>query len=236
VLCVLCERLNCEMIIRLDPTTNQDQVIQQAKAVLLQGGLVACPTESFYGLAVDACNEAAIHTLFSLKKRDPGRPVLILIPSTEFLRDYVTHIPPVAFPLIRQFWPGGLTLIFEASKKISPLLTGGTGTIGIRLSSHPIPTALARAIQGPVTGTSANPSGVPPCRRAREVKAQFGEMIDLIIDSGETGGGIGSTVLDVTIRPPQIVRDGMLPRQALERAIRAATASPGCRSSPNART
>ncbi len=212
------------MIIRLDPT-NQDLVIQQAKTVLLQGGLVACPTESFYGLAVDAGNEAAILKLFSVKKREPGRPVLILIPSTESLRDCVTHIPPAAVPLIREFWPGGLTLIFEASKKISPLLTGGTGTIGIRLSSHPIPTALARAIQGPVTGTSANISGAPPCRRSEEVMAYFGERIDLIIDGGETAGGTGSTVLDPTTSPPEIVRHGMIPRRELEKVIQAATAS-----------
>lgn len=225
MLCVLCERLNCEMIIRIDASTNQGQVIQIAKAVLVRGGVVACPTESFYGLAVDAYNEAAIRKLFSLKRRDPGRPVLILIPSTESLRDCVTHIPPVAVPLIHEFWPGGLTLIFDASKSISPLLTGGTKTIGIRLSSHPVATVLAQSIQGPVTGTSANISGAPPCRRAEEVKAHFGEMIDLIIDSGETSGGIGSTVLDVTINPPKILRDGMIPRQALERVIRAATAS-----------
>jgi L-threonylcarbamoyladenylate synthase len=208
------------MNIRLDATANQDQVIEQAKTVLLQGGLVACPTESFYGLAVDAGNEAAIQNLFSLKNRDPGRPVLILIPSIESLRDYVTRIPPIAIPLIREFWPGGLTLIFQASKEISPLLTGGTGTIGIRFSSHPIPTALARAMKGPITGTSANPSAAPPCRRSEEVMAYFGERIDLIIDGGETSGGAGSTVLDVTVDPPEMVRDGMIPRRALERCIR----------------
>jgi L-threonylcarbamoyladenylate synthase len=213
------------MIIRLDSTTNQDQVIQQGKTVLLQGGLVACPTESFYGLAVDAGNEAAIRNLFSLKNRNRGRPVLILIPSTESLRDYVTHIPPVAVPLIRRFWPGGLTLIFAASKKISPLLTGGTGTIGIRLSSHPIPTALARAIQGPVTGTSANPSSASSCRRSEEVMAYFGERIDLIIDGGETSGGAGSTVLDVTMDPPEIVRHGMISRRELENVIQTTTTS-----------
>jgi L-threonylcarbamoyladenylate synthase len=210
------------MIIRLDTSTNQDPVIQQAKSILLQGGVIACATESFYGLAVDAGNEAAIRKLFSLKNREAGKPVLILIPSAESLVEYVTHIPPIAFHLIRAFWPGGLTLIFEASEKISPLLTGGTGTIGIRLSSHPTPTALARAIQGPVTGTSANISGAPPCRHAEEVVAYFGKRIDLIIDSGETDGGAGSTVFDVTTEPPRIVREGMVTRQALKKALQAA--------------
>lgn len=185
----------------------------------MRGGVVACPTESFYGLAVDAGNEAAIRRLFSLKKREPGRPVLILIPSAESLSDYVTHIPPVAIPLIRAFWPGGLTLILEASKTISPLLTGGTGTIGIRLSGHPIPTALARAIRGPVTGTSANPSGAPPSCHAEEVMAYFGNRIDLILDGGETAGGIGSTVLNVTVDPPEIVRHGMITHEELEGVI-----------------
>jgi len=207
------------MIIRLDRTTHQDPAIQQAKSILLAGGLVACPTESFYGLAVDAGNEAAIRRLFSLKKREPGRPVLILIPSTGSLSDYVTRIPAVAVPLMRAFWPGGLTLILEASKKISPLLTGGTKTIGIRLSSHPVPTALARAINGPITGTSANPSGAPPSCHAEEVMAYFGNGIDLILDGGETAGGTGSTVLDVTVDPPEMVRHGMITHEALEGVI-----------------
>jgi len=207
------------MIIRLDPTTHQDPVIQQAKSILLAGGLVACPTESFYGLAVDVGNEAAIRRLFSLKKREPGRPVLILIPSTESLNDYVKHIPPMAVPLMRVFWPGGLTLIFEASKRISPFLTGGTKTIGVRLSGHPIPTALARAIEGPVTGTSANISGAPPSCHAEEVMACFGDRIDLILDGGETAGGIGSTVLNVTVDPPEMVRHGMITHKELEGVI-----------------
>jgi len=213
------------MIIRLDDTTNQQQAIQQAKTVLVQGGLVACPTESYYALAVDAGNEAAIRRLFSLKKRAPARPVLILIPSIESLRDYAAHIPPLALRLIRHFWPGGLTLVFAASKTVSPLLTGKTGNIGVRLSSHPVATALARELKGAVTGTSANISGAPPCRRAEEVMAYFEESIDLIIDSGETAGGAGSTVLDVTMDPPAVVRDGMIPRQELEQFIRYGTAS-----------
>jgi L-threonylcarbamoyladenylate synthase len=207
------------MIIQLDPAADKDLAIQKAKAVLLEGGLVACPTESFYCLAVDTANETAIRKLFLLKQRDPGQPVLILIASAESLGDYATRIPSTALPLIQRFWPGGLTLIFEASAHISPLLTGGTGTIGIRWSSHPVPTALAGAIQGPITGTSVNPSGDPPCRLASEVEAYFGERIDLIIDGGETAGGLGSTVLDLTQTPPEIIRQGMVRRDELEAVI-----------------
>ena len=215
---ITCEPLQ-KMIIRLDAFENQGEVITMAKAILLRGGLVACPTESFYGLAVDATNKAAIRKLFSLKKRPANLPVLILIPSIESLTKYVTYIPPVARKLTREFWPGGLTLIFEASEHVSPLLTANTGKIGIRLSNHPVATALAQAIQAPVTGTSANISGAPPCHHAEEVLSYFGENIDLIIDGGETAGAIGSTILDVTVDPPEIVRDGMVQRRSLEKFI-----------------
>lgn len=168
---------------------------------------------------MDAGSEAAIQRLFSLKGRDKRHPILILIPSAESLSKYVTCIPSVAEHLIQEFWPGGLTLIFQASAGISPLLTGGAGKIGVRLSSHPVPTALAQSIRGPVTGTSANPSGAPPCRYADEVKAYFGKRIDLIIDDGETTGETGSTVLDLTVDPPGILREGMISQEKLENLI-----------------
>ena len=207
------------MIIRLDVSTDHEKALKRAKEVLLQGGLVACPTESFYGLAVDPTNEEAIRRLFALKKRAAERPILLLIPSVELISEYVIRIPPVAHQLMNEFWPGGLTLVFEASERISPLLTAGTGKIGLRLSNHPLATALAQAIGAPVTGTSANISGTPPCCSAKEVLVSFREDIDLIIDGGETAGGIGSTILDVTVDPPRILRNGMVQPRQLGRFI-----------------
>ena len=191
--------------------------IHSAAQCLLSGGLVAYPTESFYGLAVDATNEGAIKRLFLVKKRRTGRPVLILIPSVQVLEQYVAHIPQVAHRLVEAFWPGGLTLVFKAGPKISPLLTAGTGKIGIRLSSHPVATALTREVQGPITGTSANISGQPACRNVEEILRAFGEGADLILDGGQTAGEIGSTVLDVTENPPRILREGMIQRERLEK-------------------
>ena len=207
------------MIIQVDSFIRQEQALKRAKEVLLQGGLVACPTESFYGIAVDATNEEAIRRLFALKKRAAEHPILLLIPSVELVSEYVIRIPPVAQQLINEFWPGGLTLVFEASKKTSPLLTADTGKIGLRLSNHPLATALAQAIGVPVTGTSANISGSPPCCSAKEVLGSFKGGIDLIIDGGETAGGIGSTILDVTVDPPQILRNGMIQSRQLEKFI-----------------
>ena len=195
--------------------------IHNVAQCLLSGWLVAYPTESFYGLAVDATNEDALKRLFLVKKRRANRPVLILIQSVQVLEQYVTHIPQVVHQLIKAFWPGGLTLVFEAGPKISPLLTAGTGKVGIRLSSHPVATALARAIQGPITGTSANISGEPACRNAEEILSTFGEGVDLIMDGGQTAGEIGSTVLDITTEPPRILREGMIQRDQLKKFISA---------------
>ena len=203
-------------LIKVDSSTEFQAAINRAADSLLSGGLVAYPTESFYGLAVDATNEEAIERLFLVKKRRPGRPVLILIPSIESLAQYAARIPSIADQLIVAFWPGGLTLVFEAGTMVSPLLTGGTGKIGIRLSSHPVATALTRAIGVPISGTSANISGEPACRNAQEVLSCLGEMVNLILDGGETTGKIGSTVLDVTVHPPRILREGMVAKEQLE--------------------
>ena len=125
-------------------------------------------------------------------------------------------IPPVAPRLMDEFWPGDLTLVFEAGPKVSPLLTGGTGKIGIRLSSHPVATALTLAIEAPISGTSANISGQPACRKAQEVLNGLGSGVDLILDAGETAGQIGSTVLDVTVHPLRVLREGVVTREHLE--------------------
>jgi len=208
-----------DRLIRLDTGESLKKGLKRAVECLLAGGLVAFPTESFYGLAVDSTNETAIKRLFSLKKRRPDIPVLILIPSLGALNRFVNRIPSVADRLIKEFWPGALTLIFEAGPDVSPLLTAGTGKIGIRLSSHPIATALAKGLGVPITGTSANISGRPVCRNAQEILSSFGRGVDLILDGGKTEGEIASTVLDVTVHPPQILREGMIQRSRLETFI-----------------
>ena len=190
--------------------------LKRAAGTLLSGGMVVVPTESFYGLAVDALDEKAIERLLAVKKRGGDHPILILIPSVDVLGQYAAHVPEAAKPLIKSFWPGGLTIVFHAGPRISPLLTAGSGKIGIRLSSHPIATGLAREAGVPITGTSANLSSQPPCVDADEVFQALGEEVDLILDGGETAGGKGSTVLDVTVSPPTILREGMVEKERLK--------------------
>ncbi|RLI50885.1 MAG: threonylcarbamoyl-AMP synthase [Candidatus Thorarchaeota archaeon] len=207
-------------MINVGSSGNPEGAISEAAEILLSGGLVAYPTESFYGLAADAANETAVKRLFLAKKRSPGNPVLLLIPNVEVLDKYIHDTPPAARKLIEKFWPGGLTLVFDAGPKILPLLTAGTGKIGIRLSSHPVATALAQAIGAPITGTSANISGNPPCSSAGEVRRSLGGGVDLILDGGKTKGGVGSTVLDVTVDPPRILRQGMVSQDEIMANIR----------------
>lgn len=140
-------------MLKVNLSGNQEEVFNEAGKILLSGGLVAYPTESFYGLAADATNETAIRRLFLAKKRSIGLPVLILISDADVLDQYVRHIPSTARHLTKKFWPGGLTLVFEAGPNISPLLTAGKGTIGIRLSSHPVATALTRFLGVPIYGS-----------------------------------------------------------------------------------
>ena len=205
-------------VIRVGPFDNlRQEGIAKAADVLLAGGVVAFPTESFYGLAVDATNEKAITRLFSTKKRPADLPVLILIPSSEVLKKHVAHLPEIAHRLTKSFWPGGLTMIFESDPEISTLLTAKTGKIGIRYSSHPVATALSQATGAPISGTSANISGKPACKNIEEILNSFKEGINLIIDGGESPGNTGSTILDVTQIPPRILREGIITKEQLNK-------------------
>ena len=209
-------------LMKVDTSHDFQWAIEMASGCLRSGGLVAYPTESFYGLGADASNQEAIERLFLVKKRPPDRPILVLISSIEMLDRCVDSPPPVAHQLMKEFWPGGLTLVFEAGPMIPSLLTANTGKIGVRLSSHPVATALTRALGAPVTGTSANISGEPACRSGKEVLSALGEGVDIILDGGKTPGGMGSTILDVTADPPQILREGMAPVKRLKKYIREA--------------
>jgi L-threonylcarbamoyladenylate synthase len=202
-------------ILKTDTQDSLQSAIQEAAQVILAGGVVAVPTESFYGLAVDALNENAIERLFAAKRRREDNPVLILIPSRESLSRYVTGVSEKARKLTERFWPGGLTIVFFADPILPSSLTAGTGKIGVRLSSHPVPTELAKVLESPITGTSANRSGQPACSTAEELMEAVGKDIDLILDGGQTTGGKGSTVLDVTVDPPLVLREGIVSRDEL---------------------
>lgn len=184
--------------------------ILQAAAILQRGGLVAFPTETYYGLAVDPECESAVAKLFQVKQRQAHKPLLLLIERKEQLTDLVAGIPDLYMDLMDKYWPGPLTLVFPAREKLSGLLTGDTGTIGVRISPHPMARELIRKLGKPVTATSANLSGGAPAKTAAEVFAMFKEKVDYILDGGETPAGLCSTVVGMDHGNLVILREGPL--------------------------
>jgi L-threonylcarbamoyladenylate synthase len=190
--------------------------IKKAAQIILQGGVVAFPTETFYGLAADARNEAAINKVFRVKGREEGKPILLLVVDRGWLTGLVQEVYPPAERLMENFWPGPLTLVFRASANLSPLLTANTGKIGVRASGLALARALTRAVGRPITGTSANLSGRPSTSTAEEVVQSLGEKLDAILDGGKTAGGLGTTVLDVSDPSFRILRHGIIGKKDLE--------------------
>ena len=157
---------------------------------------------------MDAFNPAAIDRIFKIKRRPVQNPLLVLIDNTDHLDRLVKHVPSLALPIMEKFWPGKVTLVFEALKSLPIGLTAGTGKIGVRQCGHPVATAVAAAFQGPVTGTSANRSGHAGCSRMSELDPDILSQIDLALDAGSLKGGAGSTVVDVTGNKARILREG----------------------------
>lgn len=205
-------------MVKIDSNESLKSGLNEVVRIIAEGGIVAFPTESFYGLGVDATNPHAIKRLFKIKKRDPDLPILILISSLRELPKYAISIPSEAKRMGKKFWPGGLTMIFQSSPLLPSVLTAGKGKVGIRISSHPLAHALTRALNVPITGTSANISGRPPCIIADQVVKCFGEDLDLVLDGGRTQGKYPSTMLDVTVDPPSIIRKGIVKAEEITRS------------------
>jgi L-threonylcarbamoyladenylate synthase len=207
------------LCLKIDPGKPDEEKLAEAVRVLREGGVVAFPTETFYGLGADARNEAAVEKIFRIKGRNFRNPLSVIVANDREVIPLVKEIPAAAKILMQTFWPGPLTLIFRAAPSVSSRLTGGTGKIGIRVSSHPIARFLAAGLAGPLTATSANPSGGPECSSADAVIRTLGDLPDAVIDGGATPGGAGSTILDVTGFPPRILREGAIPRSLILNAL-----------------
>jgi L-threonylcarbamoyladenylate synthase len=198
------------MLTLLLKENNHIEVFEEALRVLKSGGIVAYPTESFYALGVNATDGDAVKRLFELKRRPVDKPLPIIVGDTEVLGAIVKNIPEQAKGLMERYWPGPLTLIFEGLESIPALLTGGTGKVAVRIPGRSAAFDLAKALKIPLTATSANPSSQPPAIDSEKVADYFGDKVDLIIDSGKAPGGKPSTIMDVTVNPPEILREGRI--------------------------
>ncbi|MEA2085353.1 MAG: L-threonylcarbamoyladenylate synthase [Thermodesulfobacteriota bacterium] len=184
--------------------------VEKGAAIIRQGGLVAFPTETYYGLAVNPYDHMALSRLFKVKNRNFDKPILTLIQDEGQTSLLASRVPCCYRPLMRTFWPGPLTLIFDGILTLDPLLTGDTQTVGMRISSNPVANALLTAVGKPITATSANISGRPATVNPREVEAQLGEDVDLIIDGGETAGGRSSTIVIGCAGQLRLIREGVI--------------------------
>ena len=184
--------------------------IEEAVDVLKQGGIIAFPTETSYGLGVDPFNECAVEKLYRLKKRDFSKPILLLIASVHQLTICTDSVPRQYNQLIEKYWPGPLTLIFPASKNIPDILKGGKETIAIRQSPHAVATAIVEKISQPITATSANISNQKPAVTSKDCLTIFGDHIDYIVDNKEKGHDTFSTIVGLVNGQPTVFRDGVL--------------------------
>jgi L-threonylcarbamoyladenylate synthase len=194
-------------VLTVDPELPCLGAIDAAVAVLRMGGLVAFPTETFYGLGAAASCESALARIFRAKGRPDDKPLLVLVSSVA-MAEMVADVPPAARALMARHWPGALTLVMRARPEVSALITAGTGTIGVRHSPHRIPSALVERLGTPVTAPSANRSGASPPTTARDVVDGLDAELDMVLDGGRTVGGRPSTVVDVTVSPPLVRRQG----------------------------
>lgn len=192
----------------IDAREPDPALLERAARRLKAGELVAFPTETFYGLGAAALDATAVQGIFTVKGRPETKPLPVLVASPTMLDDLAADIPGTARELMRRHWPGPLTLVLRCRPSVPDAVTGGTGTVGVRVSSHPVARGLAAAFGGPVTASSANPSGGTPPTTVADVLRYFDGAIAVVLDGGPTPGGEASTVLDVTVDPPRVIREG----------------------------
>lgn len=191
----------------------------ESRRLLAAGGILALPTETFYALAADPYQPAALRRLYALKGRAEEKPVLLLVADAEMVRQVALKVQELALQLMARFWPGPLTLILPARGDLPDMVTGGTGTVGVRQPRQPLTLKLLAALGFPVTGTSANRAGREPLIWAGDVAREFGANVDLILDAGPCPGGLPSTVVDVSRTPPRLVRPGAVGKEELKEII-----------------
>ncbi|MEE9550149.1 MAG: L-threonylcarbamoyladenylate synthase [Candidatus Binatia bacterium] len=194
-------------------------LLSEALEAVRSGEVIVFPTETFYGLGADALNEAAVMRVASLKGRDPENPIPLIITDMNMLKEIVTELPLMAERLINHFWPGPLTLVLPARQGLPTLLMNRDGGVGVRVSSHPVASALVKGLGCPLTATSANSSGKGPAQTIAEARSYFSKQVEIFIDGGRLEGKKGSTVVEIHGDQLRIIRDGEISPKELREAL-----------------
>ncbi|MBQ7713725.1 MAG: threonylcarbamoyl-AMP synthase, partial [Oscillospiraceae bacterium] len=193
--------------------------IAAAAGILRRGGLLAIPTETVYGLGADALNEDAVAGIFAAKGRPQDNPLILHVPDATWLARYCDGVPEAAYRLAEAFWPGPLPWILRKTPAVPPRTTGGLDTVGVRCPDHAVTRAVIEQAGVPVAAPSANVSGRPSCTSAAHVRADMDGKIDGVVDGGDCAVGVESTILDLTVTPPRLLRPGGLPLEALRAVL-----------------
>jgi L-threonylcarbamoyladenylate synthase len=207
-------------VVRVDAQTPDSASLERAATILRGGGLVAFPTETVYGLGANALDEAAVRRIFDAKGRPATNPVIVHVASFDDLGPLVRDMPDRARILAERFWPGPLTLVLPKSGRVPDIVTAGGPTVAVRVPSHPVALALLQASRLPLAAPSANRSTCLSPTRADHVLRGLDGRIDLLLDAGPTPGGIESTVLDVSVDSPVLLRPGLVGAEAIEAVVR----------------
>ena len=193
--------------------------IRAAVEALSNGGVAAIPTDTLYGLAVCAFDERAALRVYELKGRPDGMALPLLLSEKEDARQCAVDISQDAYTLMELYWPGALTLVVRKNAKVPDIVTAGLDTVALRVPDHPIPRMISKALGAPITGTSANLSGKPGLTTAEDVRREFGDAIDFVLDGGDAPGGVASTIIDVSGSETRALREGAISWKEIECAL-----------------
>jgi L-threonylcarbamoyladenylate synthase len=207
------------LVLKAEPPSYSPESITQAARILRDGGVAVFPTETVYGVGADIRCAESVGRVFALKKREPSQPLMAHCASPVQMLEYVAEVPQWVQPLISRFWPGPLALIFRSTDNVPSVVTGGGQTIGIRMVGHPAARDLLEELGAPIAGTSANLHGEPATSRFADISPTLLGQVDVALDAGLCGKDMPSTVLDITRRPPRVVRVGAVSIQAIEAVV-----------------
>ena len=206
-------------VITMDHNDMDEKVLQEAGNIIREGGLVAFPTETVYGLGGDALNKESAKKIYAAKGRPSDNPLIVHISKLEDLNSIVKAVPETVLRLAEAFWPGPLTMILEKSDKVPKETTGGLDTVAVRMPSHPIALKFIEYAGGYVAAPSANISGRPSPTKAKYVIEDMTGRIDMILDGDGIDIGLESTIVDLTSEVPMILRPGYITREMLEKVL-----------------
>jgi tRNA threonylcarbamoyl adenosine modification protein (Sua5/YciO/YrdC/YwlC family) len=206
-------------VLKISSAAPEPSVVDYAASFIRRGRVVGVPTDTFYALSADPFNLASIEEVFRVKGRPETKALPILVNSIEQAVTLARDVPDAFLTLAHKFWPGALTIVIDATHRLPLKVTGNSGRVALRWPDSRITSALVDAVGGPITGTSANLSGFPSCTSAEQIVKQLDDRLPLVLDSGDTGAILASTIVRVNGDDWTIVREGAIPDTDIERAL-----------------